>query len=94
MHEIASHCHGEGAKQSLAKRKLDALGFMRGESGIQNDPERIKRLRNQLALADSIAEISKQEQQTKAEGTQELAGDFSAHRECTCGNSQAHRERW
>ena len=66
MHEIASHCHGEGAKQSMAKRKLDALGFMRGESGIQNDPDRMKRLRNQIHLAESLADISKAEADTKA----------------------------
>jgi hypothetical protein len=29
----------------MAKRKLDNLGYARGESGFANDPERIKRLK-------------------------------------------------
>ena len=44
MHEIVSHAHGEGAKQAMAKRKLDALGNIRGDCGFANDPERMKRL--------------------------------------------------
>ena len=44
MHEIAAHCHGEGAKQKLAKRKIDAVGNLRGESGFANDEVRLKRL--------------------------------------------------
>ena len=46
MHEIASHCHGEGAKQRLSKRKIDALGNVRGASSFANDPVRLKRLTN------------------------------------------------
>lgn len=76
MHEVMSHVHGEGAKQSMAKRKLDALGNIRGDCGLANDPERLQRLRNQLQLADSLAEISKattEEKATKAsQATAEL----------------------
>jgi hypothetical protein len=71
MQEIAASCHGEAAKQCMPKRKLDALGFLRGESGIQNDPIRNKRLRNQLDLANSVAEISKQNEESKALQTSE-----------------------
>jgi hypothetical protein len=43
MHEIAKHAHGEGAKQVMAKRKLDSLGNVRGDCGFANDPECMKR---------------------------------------------------
>ena len=69
MHEIAAHAHGEGAKQAMAQRKLDALGNVRGDCGFANDPERMRRLNNQLKLTASLAEISKEtqaEKETKA----------------------------
>jgi hypothetical protein len=58
MHAIAKHTHGEDAKQSMAKRKLDALGFVRASSGFANDEVRMKRLKNQLNLASSLAQIN------------------------------------
>ena len=66
MHEIAKHAHGDGAKQAMAKRKLDNLGYFRGESGFANDPDRRRRLQAQLGLMKSLAEISKEEQNAKA----------------------------
>ena len=66
MHEIIRTTHGEGAKQSMAKRKIDALGNLRGQSGFSNDPKRMKRLENQLLLAQSIGEISKQTTDARA----------------------------
>ena len=42
---------------------------MRGESTFANDPVRLKRLKNQLALSESMAEINKEaaaEKETKA----------------------------
>ena len=59
MHEIMSHAHGKGAAQALRKRKLDALGNIRGHSGLANDAQRLKRLKSQLNLLQSIAHISK-----------------------------------
>ena len=32
--ELMKHADGEGAKQSMAKRKLDTMGNVRGHSGI------------------------------------------------------------
>lgn len=66
MHTIMSTTHGEGAKKAMAQRKLDALGNMRGACGFANDPERLKRLENQLKLATSIAEINKITEDEKA----------------------------
>jgi hypothetical protein len=66
MHAIASTVTGEGAKQSLAKRKLDALGNVRGTCCFANDPQRLKRLRGQLELAESLAEINKQKTDERA----------------------------
>eukprot|EP00966_Prymnesium_polylepis_P004990 114293-Prymnesium_polylepis.1 len=82
MHEIMSHAHGEGAKQSMAKRKLDALGNVRGDCAFANDPIRMKQLRNQLQLADSLGEISKETAAEKAtktsRATAELVGKAPA----------------
>ena len=66
MHEIAKCAHGEYAKQAMAKRKLDNLGYARGECGLSNDPERMARLQNQLHLVVSIASISKEAADNKA----------------------------
>jgi hypothetical protein len=59
MHEIAKHAHGADAQQAMAKRKLDNLGYVRGDSGFANDPDRIRRLKNQLGLTQSMAAIAK-----------------------------------
>ena len=66
MHEIMMHAHGSGAQQALAKRKLDALGNVRGQCGFANDPARLKRLKSQLDLVASIADISKVTSDEKA----------------------------
>ena len=66
MHEIAKHAHGEDAKQAMARRKLDNLGYVRGECGLANDPDRIQRLKNQLSLTESLAAISKEAAEAKA----------------------------
>jgi hypothetical protein len=66
MHEIMSHAHGAGAQQALAKRKLDSLGNVRGQSGFANDPARMKRLKSQLDLVVSIADIDKATANEKA----------------------------
>ena len=74
MHEIAKQAHGEGAKQAMAKRKMDNLGYIRGASGFANDPERCRRLKNQLGLMMSVAAISKEEAMAKdAIASQETA---------------------
>jgi hypothetical protein len=48
-----------GAQKYLAKRKLDSVGFMKAHSGIANCPERVKRMKSELQLADSLAQISR-----------------------------------
>ena len=60
MHEIAKHAHGEGAKQCMARRKLDNLGYMRAECVVANDPDRIRRLKKHLHLTESLAAINKE----------------------------------
>jgi hypothetical protein len=44
-----------GAQKYLAKRKLDSAGFIKAHSGIANRPERVKRMKSELQLADSLA---------------------------------------
>ena len=45
----------KGARLKLAKRKLDNLGYMNGNCGMQNSYERLKRMKSQLELSESIA---------------------------------------
>ena len=66
MHEIAKHAHGEDAKQAMARRKLDNLGYIQGQCGVSNDAERRRRLKNQLQLTASLAAINKEKDNAKA----------------------------
>jgi len=45
----------KGARLKLAKRKLDNLGYMNGNCGMQNSDKRLKRMKSQLELYESIA---------------------------------------
>ena len=45
--------------QVLSKRKLDALGIFRGESGMANSEDRMSRMRARLELSNSLAEIER-----------------------------------
>ena len=67
MHTIMSHAHGQQAQMKLAERKLDNLGFMSGACGVQNDPRRLARLKAQLGLAASLAEITREGDDAKAQ---------------------------
>jgi len=71
---------GAGGSKALPKRKLDAMCAIRGRSGFLNDEGRMKKMKSQLDLADSIASIhfaQKEEKKVKAaaatEGLFELA---------------------
>jgi hypothetical protein len=48
-----------GAQKYLAKHKLDSVGFIKANSGIANRPERVQRMKSELQLADSLAQISR-----------------------------------
>ena len=56
---------GIGAQMNAPKRKIDALCGIRGHSGLLNDPERMKKLREQSDLAQSIVDIQRSQQQEK-----------------------------
>ena len=57
VREIMRDCGGIGAIKKLAKRKLDAAGFINSDCCEANGPERTKRLKQALQLASSMAEI-------------------------------------
>jgi hypothetical protein len=46
-----------GGTEKMSKRKLDALGYIKAESGFANDEKRMKRLQEQLRLCQSLEEI-------------------------------------
>jgi hypothetical protein len=48
---------GSGAQTNAPKRKMDALAGIRGHSGVLNDPVRLKRLKEQSDLAQSLSSI-------------------------------------
>ena len=89
MHEIAKHAHGEGAKQVMAKRKLDSLGNVRGDCGFANDPERMKRgsMASRLPLND-LQGVDRRE------GIEDVSSHGRADREGACGHPETQGEEW
>jgi hypothetical protein len=59
--EIMKYAGGHGATIKMAARKLDQLGYIKAHSGVANDSARLKKLRNQLQLANSLASIERSE---------------------------------
>jgi hypothetical protein len=57
---------GSGATKKLAQRKLNNSGAITSHCGLQNKPERIKKLKDALELTASLAEISARAKQEKA----------------------------
>ena len=55
---ILKDAGGSGATKKLAKRKLNNTGAITNHCGLQNHPERVKRLLSALELTASLAEIS------------------------------------
>ena len=49
----------------MPKRKLDAMAGIRGQSGIMNDKEHIRKMRAQLDLAQSLAIVRHAEVEAK-----------------------------
>ena len=41
----------------ISPQKLDALSYIKSESGLVNNPERLKRLKDKLQLATSIEDF-------------------------------------
>ena len=58
---------GMGAKLKLVKRKLDNLGYIKSHSGLQNNEARLERLKSQMEMAASLAEINGMRYQEKVE---------------------------
>jgi hypothetical protein len=60
---IMSFASRHGASMNLSKRRLDNLSYIKSFSGKQNDPDRLRCLRNKLELADPLAYIANAESQ-------------------------------
>ena len=56
---------GSGGGIGLPKRKLDAMAGIRGQSGVLNDKERMRKMRAQLELAESLAVVKHVEVEAK-----------------------------
>ena len=54
---IMSFAGGNGATMKLAKWKLDSLGYIKSFSGVHNEPDRLRRLTQNLELSQSLASI-------------------------------------
>jgi hypothetical protein len=72
-----AHC-GDRSSLYSAKRKLDCLGYIQSSSGIQNDPERIKRLKDRLMLADSMERIVNVKRNLKKQKADEANAKISS----------------
>jgi hypothetical protein len=73
----------DGGTEKMAKRKLDALGYIKAESGFANDEKRMKRLEEQLRLGQSLEEIKVAEEsvlkEKKKAEQQEKGRYFQVH---------------
>jgi len=52
---------GNNAARKCARRKLNSHGYLGGHCGVVNSAENIKRMKEQLVMADSVAEIHRKE---------------------------------
>lgn len=52
---------GDGAMRKISKRKLTTLGYLQGHCGIVNSKETLKRMKQDLDLSVSVAEIHRLE---------------------------------
>ena len=59
--EIMKDAAGVGQGMKLAARKLDSLGSIRPHSGLVNNEEKLAKMKNQVGLAKSIADIQAQD---------------------------------
>jgi hypothetical protein len=57
VRELMKDAGGVGATLRTAQRKLDNFGYIKSHSGLANDPERLERMRNQVDLTASFADI-------------------------------------
>jgi len=57
--EILKDAGGEGATKKLARRKLDSTGFMNNQCFSANSNKRLKIMKAQLELVDTVAQINR-----------------------------------
>ena len=68
---ILYDCKGKGAKQKLAKRRLDMIeGNVASYSRCLNDPKRLKLIKEANDLAATIAEVTAEKEDLKAQRKQ------------------------
>ena len=65
-----------GPGVNISQRKLDAISYVKPESGIVNNPENLKRLEDQLHLATSIEYILDSQAEIDKDKTQKLQKDM------------------
>jgi hypothetical protein len=65
FHRGCNDAGGIGAQTNAPKRKVDSLADIRDHCGLLNDPGRLKRLKEQYDLAQSLASIRRAQQQEK-----------------------------
>ena len=68
VQSILKGAGGAGATKKLAQRKLNNAGAITNHCGLQNHPERVKKLLAAAQLAASLAEISALMKATKEQG--------------------------
>jgi hypothetical protein len=54
-------CWWARGNNDAAKRKLDSLGYIKSFSGVQNDPDHLRRLTNTLELGQYLANAGAKE---------------------------------
>ena len=67
---------GAGSRLKLAQRKLDNLGYINSYCGIQNNEKRMSRLKSQLQLTASLAEVKRDAIQNEEDAAKKARDDL------------------
>jgi hypothetical protein len=73
---IVRYAHGNGFKVEIATRNLNNIGYAKSYGGMQNDPERLRRLINRVEFTQSLATIAVLEQKDVARANTALVGEL------------------
>ena len=93
LREILKDAGGSGATKKLAKRKMDAAGFVNAHCCEVTGEKRQRELNSALELAASLAEIHRAEHEEATSKKQIAEAGFQETARSTC-NSEVAVQRW
>ena len=90
MNSVVKDAVGDRATRMCAKRKLDNWGVAIGHFGIVNSEGIMKKMREQLELVSSIAEVNRKEDAEKFWKKQEMDKELQEQAPVAAENLKEH----